>query len=86
MTFKGIIAMVVGVVLLLLVRWEAGRMRENQRVQARAAQALLAQDTVEAARDTSRALSIEGVLGDSLRAAQRRALQVEQRADRLTPR
>jgi hypothetical protein len=83
MTFKGIIAMVVGVVLLLLVRWEAGRMRENQRVQARAAQALLAQDTVEAARDTNRALPLIGVLGDSLRAAQRRAIQVEQRADKL---
>jgi hypothetical protein len=83
MNFKGIIAIVVVVVLLVLVRWEAGRMRENQRVQARAAQALLAQDTVEAARDTSRALSIEGVLGDSLRATQRRAIQVEQRADKL---
>src|ERR1035437_1676624 len=83
MTFKGIIAIVVGVVLLVLVRWEVSRWGENQRAEARVAQAVLAQDTVEAARDTSRALSIEGVLGDSLRAAQRRAIQVEQRADKL---
>jgi hypothetical protein len=44
---------------------------------------VLAQDTVEAARDTSRALPLIGELGDSLRAAQRHALQVEQRADKL---
>src|SRR5450759_3655977 len=83
MTFKGIIAIVVAVVLLVLVRWEVSRWGENQRVEAKVRQAVLAQDTVEAARDTSRALSIEGVLGDSLRAAQRRAIQVEQRADKL---
>src|ERR1019366_318201 len=83
MTFKGIIAIVVGVVLVVLVRWGVSRWGENQRAEARAAQAVLWQDTVEAARDTSRALYIEGVLGDSLRAAQRRAIQVEQRADRL---
>jgi hypothetical protein len=56
---------------------------ENQRAEARATQAVLAQDTVEAARDTSRALPLIGVLEDSLRAAQRRAIQVEQRADKL---
>jgi len=83
MNTKGIIAIVVGVVLLVLLRWAVGRMEENQRVEAEAKQAVLAQDTVEAARDTSRALSIEGVLGDSLRATQRRAIQVEQRADKL---
>jgi type II secretory pathway pseudopilin PulG len=83
MKSKGIIAIVVGVVLLVLLRWVVGRMDENQRAEARVAQAVLAQDTVDAARDTSRALSIEGVLGDSLRAAQRRAVQVEQRADKL---
>jgi hypothetical protein len=83
MNTKGIIAIVVGVVLLVLLRWAVGRMEENQRVEARAAQAVLAQDTVEASRDTSRALSIDGVLGGSLRAAQRRAIQVEQRADKL---
>ena len=75
MNAKGIIAIVVGVALLVLVRWEAGRMRENQRVEARAARALLAQDTAEAARDTSRALPLIGVLRDSLRAAQWRALK-----------
>jgi hypothetical protein len=83
MNTKGILAIVGGVLLLVLVRWGAGRLGENQRAEARAAQAVLAQDTLEAARDTSRALSIEGVLGDSLRAAQRRAIQVEQRADKL---
>src|ERR1017187_1623427 len=86
MKSKGIIAIVVGVVLLVLLvllRWVVGRMDENQRVEAKAKQAVLAQDTVEAARDTSRALPLIGVLGDSLRAAQRRAAQVEQRADRL---
>jgi hypothetical protein len=83
MKSKGIIAIAVGVVLLVLLRWVVGRMDENQRVEAKAKQAVLAQDTVEAARDTSRALYIEGVLGDSLRAAQRRAIQVEQRADKL---
>ena len=86
MNSKGIIAIVVGVVLLVLLvllRWVVGRMDENQRVETKAKQAVLAQDTVEAARDTSRALYIEGVLGDSLRAAQRRAIQVEQRADKL---
>jgi hypothetical protein len=83
MNSKGIIAIVVGVALLVLVRWEVSRWGENRRVEARAAQALLVQDTIEAARDTSRALSIEGVLGDSLRATQRRAIQVEQRADKL---
>jgi hypothetical protein len=83
MKSKGIIAIAVGVVLLVLLRWVVGRMDENQRVEAKAKQAVLAQDTVEAARDTSRALPLIGVLGDSLRAAQRRAAQVEQRADRL---
>jgi hypothetical protein len=83
MNSKGIIAIVVGVALLVLVRWEVSRWGENRRVEARAAQALLVQDTIEAARDTSRALSIEGVLGDSMRATQRRAIQVEQRADKL---
>ncbi|MFI5245572.1 MAG: hypothetical protein ACHQQR_10130, partial [Gemmatimonadales bacterium] len=83
MSSKGIIAIVGGVSLLVLARWGVARLRENQRVEARVAQAVLAQDTVEAARDTSRVLSIEGVLGDSLRAAQRRAIQVEQRADKL---
>ena len=83
MSSKGIIAIVGGVLLLVLARWGVARLRENQRVEARVAQAVLAQDTVEAARDTSRVLSIEGVLGDSLRAAQRRAIQVGQRADRL---
>jgi hypothetical protein len=83
MKSKGIIAIAAGVVLLMLLRWVAGRMEENQRAEEKARQAVLAQDSVEAARDTSRALSIEGVLGDSLRAAQRRAMQVEQRADKL---
>jgi hypothetical protein len=83
MNAKGIIAIVVVVVLLVLVRWEVSRWGENQRVEAKAKQAVLAQDTVEAARDTSRALPLIGVLGDSLRAAQRRALQVGQRADKL---
>jgi hypothetical protein len=83
MKSKGIIAIAAGVVLLVLLRWVVGRMEENQRAEAKARQAVLAQDSVEAARDTSRALSIEGVLGDSLRAAQRRAMQVEQRADKL---
>src|ERR1017187_8753451 len=86
MKSKGIIAIVVGVVLLVLLvllRWVVGRMDENQRVETKAKQAVLGQGTVEAARDTSRPLYIEGVLGDSLRAAQRRAIQVEQRADRL---
>jgi hypothetical protein len=83
MNSKGILAVVIGVLLLVLVRWEVSRLSESQRMEARAAQAVLAQDTAEAARDTSRALHIEGVLGDSLRAAQRRAMQVEQRADRL---
>ena len=78
MKSKGIIAIVVGVVLLVLLvllRWVVGRMDENQRVETKAKQAVLAQDTVEAARDTSRALPLIGVLGDSLRAAQRRALK-----------
>jgi hypothetical protein len=83
MSSKGMLTIAGGVVLLVFVRWEVSRLRENQRVEARAHQAALAQDTVEAARDTSRALPMEGVLGDSLRAAQRRAIQVEQRADRL---
>src|ERR1039458_10824645 len=83
MSVKGSSGSVGGVVLLVLVRWGVSRWGENQRAEARAAQAVLAQDTVEAARDTSRPLYIEGVLGDSLRAAQRRAIQVEQRADKL---
>jgi hypothetical protein len=83
MKSRGIIAIAVGVVLLVLLRWVVGRMDENQRVEAKARQAVLAQDTVEAARDTSRALPLIGVLGDSLRAAQRRAIQVGQRADKL---
>lgn len=83
MNSKRILAVVCGVLLLVLVRWGAGRLEENQRVEARRAQAVLAHDTIEAARDTSRALPLIGVLGDSLRAAQRRAIQVEQRADKL---
>jgi hypothetical protein len=83
MRSKGIIAIVAGVVLLVLVRSMLGRLEENRRIEAKAKQAVLAQDPVEAVRDTSRALPIVGVLGDSLRAAQRRALQVEQRADKL---
>jgi hypothetical protein len=35
MNSKGIIAIVVGVVLLVLVRWGVGRLEENQRVEAR---------------------------------------------------
>jgi hypothetical protein len=56
MNSKGIIAVVVGVLLLVFVRWGVGRLAESQRADARAAQVMLAQDTAEAARDTSRAL------------------------------
>jgi hypothetical protein len=83
MNAKGIIAIVGGVLLVVFVRWEVGQSEAIQKLEARAAQAALAQDTVEAARDTSRALPLMGVLGDSLRAAQRRAIQVDQRADQL---
>src|SRR5579862_9472314 len=80
---KGIIAIAGGVLLLVLVRWELARSEAMQQLEARAAAASLARDSVEAARDTSRALHIEGVLGDSLLAVQRRAVQAAQRADKL---
>ena len=59
------------------------RLAVRQRAEEAAARVSLARDTLEASRDTSRTLPLIGVLGDSLRAAQRRAVQVEQRADKL---
>jgi hypothetical protein len=83
MTIKGFISVAVSVVLILLVLYGIALFVSARRAADTTVQVSLAQDTLEAARDTSRALSIEGVLGDSLRAAQRRAIQVEQRADKL---
>lgn len=49
----------------------------------RAVRAALVSDSLESARDTSRTLLYGRVLGDSLRAVQRRAIQARQRSDEL---
>jgi hypothetical protein len=83
MPFKSFISVVGSVLVALFVLWGVGRLVVLRNARDTAAQVALTQDTLEATKDTSRALPLIGVLGDSLRAAQRRAVQVEQRADEL---
>jgi hypothetical protein len=49
----------------------------------KAVRAAVVSDSIAAAGDTSRTLSYDRLLGDSLRAVQRRAFQAEQRSDEL---
>jgi hypothetical protein len=70
------------IVALLLFAWTtATRLTETDR---RGAAAALVRDTLEAAADTTRALLMDAaLLGDTLRAVERRAIQAEQKADAL---
>ena len=79
MRLKGFISIAVSVLVMLLVRYGVGRLLRAERAAEAAMQVSLAKDTVEAAKDTSRDLPLIGALGDSLRAAQRRAVQVRSR-------
>jgi hypothetical protein len=83
MQFKSFIAIVGAVLVILWALWGVDRLAVRQRAEEAAAKVALARDTLEASGDTSRTLPLIGVLGDSLRATQRRAIQVEQRADKL---
>jgi hypothetical protein len=70
------------VLIISLLAWGASHRREAQRLRDAARVVAIRTDSIEAARDTSRVVAI-AVLHDSLRAVQRRVIQVTQRADSL---
>lgn len=84
MRFQRFIAVALAVLLVVWLRWAVGRLLEMQRAESRAAEAALARDSVQAVRDTTRAIHMDvAALAESLRVVQRRAVQTAQRADRL---
>ena len=87
MFVQRIIAAAFAVALALFVWWGASRLVAMQREEERAARAALVKDTLEAARDTTRAVRLIGTGGkslfDSLRVVERRAVQTAQQADAL---
>src|SRR3990172_5444605 len=86
MRFQRFIAVALAVLLVVLLGWAVGRLLEMQRAESRAAEAALARDSVQAVRDTTRAIHMDvAALAESLRVVQRRAVQTAQRADRLDP-
>ena len=83
MLVQRIVAAALAAAFAMFFWWGAGRLIQMQREEERAAEAALVRDTLEAARDTTRALPLIGALGDSLRVVERRAVQTAQRADAL---
>jgi hypothetical protein len=78
-----VIVITAAVLIVIAFSWSAraSRLAWNE---ARVRQQALARDAVEAAADTSREVRASiAVLGDSLRVAQRRAVQAQQRSDAL---
>ena len=83
---RGMVAALVVAAFLFVAGWGARQSRELARLRERERATSLTADSIEAARDSTRAVSLSGlrtVLGDSVRVYQRRIVQTAQVADSL---